>query len=400
VVGGVSTDDASISRWVRCDHRRVSIDLHVFGRSEKAASALADALRDQIVEEGERFRLVSRRVRGAVRWAFSIDGPLRVEREDVPADVLKRIAGPDVQFQVSVLDDSGTSVTLARRTCLALAKAIDGALYDPQDDDVVWPGSSRRRAVVVPQGTDRVDALDIEWTTIRAPTHDTVAGLLDLLQTLPEAAPVRFGPFEPLQYRLDTDGPDAFVRAVMEEDFLSWTARRPFVGGHAGRMTWPGAPTERRPLYQVSLNLLLLSLDDPGWREEVVHLFRRVAEHLDCFHAQGAVSRGHCGTSLASDNRTVLPTNLGNVQGWRGLPDHPVWLTWFGEPYASLVAPHVGTLPLLRTAEHPNDAQPLPVPSELQLSGFRNFDGEPVGTPARLVPLPLPAYRPLRSADC
>ena len=53
----------------------------------------------------------------------------------------------------------------------------------------------------VPQDTDRVDALDIEWTTLRQPTHDTVAGLLDLLlTTLPEAAPVRFGPFEPLQY--------------------------------------------------------------------------------------------------------------------------------------------------------------------------------------------------------
>jgi hypothetical protein len=378
----------------------VSIDLHVFGRDEKAASALVDVLRDQIVEEGELFRLVSRRVRGAVRPAFSVDGPFRVEREDVPPEVHARIVGPDVQFQVSVLDDSGTSVTLARRTCLALARAIDGALYDPQDDEVVWPGSSRRRAAVVPQGTDRIDALDIEWTTLRAPTHDKVAGLLDLLlTTLPEAAPVRFGPFEPLQYRLDTDGSDAFVRAVIDEDHLSWRARRPFVWGHTGRLSLRNAPTGRRPLYRVSMDLLLPALDDVGWREEVVHLFRRVAEHLDCFHGQAAVSRGHCGTGLASDGQTVLPTNLANVYGWRGLPDHPVWLTWFGEPYASLVAPHVGTLPLLRTAEHPNDAQPLPVPSELQLSGHRNFFGKPEGTPARLVPLPLPAYRPPPSHD-
>ena len=86
-----------------------------------------------------------------------------------------------------------------------------------------------------------------------------------------------------------------------------------------------------------------------------------------------------------------------NVYGRRGLPDHPVWLTWFGEPYASLVAPYVGTLPLVRTAEHPNDAQALPVPSELQLSGFRDLSGR--GTPARLVPAPLPAYAPRRSTD-
>ncbi|SOE02042.1 hypothetical protein [Blastococcus haudaquaticus] len=244
----------------------MSIDLHVFGRSEKVASALVDVLRDQIVEGSEGFRLVSRRVRGAVRPAFSIEGPLRVEREDVPAEVLTRIMGPDVQFQVSVSEASGTSITLARRTCLALAKAIDGALYDPQDDDVVWPASSRRRAAAVPQNTDRIDALVIEWTTLRAPTQDTVTGLLNLLLSLPEAAPVRFGPFEPLQYRLDTDGPDAFVRAVMEEDHLSWRARRPFVWGHTGRMTWPGAPTERRPLYVVGLNLLLPALDDAGWR--------------------------------------------------------------------------------------------------------------------------------------
>ena len=248
---------------------------------------------------------------------------------------------------------------------------------------------------MIPRGTDRVDALDVEWTTLRAPTHETVAGLLDLfLTTLPEAAPVRFGAFEPLQHRLDTDGSDAFVHAVMNEDHLSWRARRPFVGGHTGRLSLWNAPTARRPLYRVSVDLLLPALDDVGWREEVVHLFRRVAEHLDCFHAQAAVSRGHCGTTLACDSQTVLPTTLGNVYGWRGLPDHAVWLTWFGEPYASLVAPHVGTLPLVRTAEHPTDAQPLPVPSELQLSGYRNFYGEPEGTRARVVPLPLPAYKP------
>jgi hypothetical protein len=46
----------------RCGHRLVSIDLHVSGRGEMAA--LVEVLRDHIVEESERFRLVPRRVRG------------------------------------------------------------------------------------------------------------------------------------------------------------------------------------------------------------------------------------------------------------------------------------------------------------------------------------------------
>ncbi|MGY2004978.1 hypothetical protein [Blastococcus sp. SYSU DS1024] len=373
----------------------MGIELHVFGRGDQAASALAGVLRDHVVEEGERFRLVSREVRRAVRPAFTVDGPLRVEREDVPAEVLARIVGPDVLFQVTVQDDSGSTATLARRTCTALAKAVDGACYDPQADSVVWPGSPRRRAAVVPQGGDRVDALDLEWTTLRAPTPGTVAGLLDLLlATLPEAAPVRFGPFEPLQHRLDTDGPDAFVRAVMQDDHISWRARRPFVWGYVGRLSRRDAPTGHRPLHRVGLNVLLPALDDPAWRDEVVHLFGAVAAHLGCFHAQAAVSRGHRGTGLAVGTGTVLPANLADVHGWRGLPDHPVWLTWFGHPYTALVAPHLGTAPLVRTAEHPDDARPLPVPPELLLSGYRTVFGTPEGTPAALVPPPLPAYDP------
>jgi hypothetical protein len=47
---------------VRCDHRRVSVDLHVFGRSEKAASAIVDVLRNQMVEERA---IPTSRVRGS-----------------------------------------------------------------------------------------------------------------------------------------------------------------------------------------------------------------------------------------------------------------------------------------------------------------------------------------------
>jgi hypothetical protein len=152
--------------------------------------------------------------------------------------------------------------------------------------------------------------------------------------------------------------------------------------------------TEQRPLYGVGLDLLLAPLDDPGWRREVVHLFGRVADHLDCFYAQAAVSRGHGGTSPASGSETVSPTNLATVRGWRGLPDHPVWLAWFGRPYAPLVEPYVGDLPFLRTAEHPDDARPLPVPVDLMLSGYRGPFGQGPGTPAAGIPAPLPRYEP------
>jgi hypothetical protein len=134
-----------------------------------------------LVETSDAYRLVSRLVRGSVRPAFSIDGPFRVEREDVPAEVVARILGADVQFQGSVLEDPTAAATLAHRTCVALAKALQGAVHDPQRDEVVWPRAARRRAAVLLRGTERVDALELQWTTVQAPAADTVAALLDLV---------------------------------------------------------------------------------------------------------------------------------------------------------------------------------------------------------------------------
>ncbi len=85
---------------------------------------------------------------------------------------------------------------------------------------------------------------------------------------------------------------------------------------------------------------------DPHRREAVVDLFRAVAGDIGAFFAAAQVEPGWIVThdyrlgasaeTLRDSGEHVLARGR-----WQGLPPVPMWLSWFGAPYAGLVSPHL-----------------------------------------------------------
>jgi hypothetical protein len=185
--------------------------------------------------------------------------------------------------------------------------------------------------------------------------------LLDLLRRIcPEARPVRFGTFEPMQNRLETGTDEPFVEMwsdlsqVEWGDSFFWTAKAPCFGG------WIFFPDQREQYDSKRVNPGVLSLSFDGsilhvnrrWYETVVTLFTEIAQTFDAFYALGYVQRdvivhrGKIWLDGRSESGPILPGRW-----WMGLSPTPTWLAWFGEWYARELEPFLTTAAAIRTPE-------------------------------------------------
>ena len=67
-----------------------------------------------------------------------VDGPSRLEDEDVPDQAAGAIGATGWLVQLSV--KPSTEARWPMETAIHLARAADGVVYDPQQDLVTWPG--------------------------------------------------------------------------------------------------------------------------------------------------------------------------------------------------------------------------------------------------------------------
>lgn len=84
--------------------------------------------------------------RGGRTWQIVITGPLRVELEDVPEEVVQSLPGISHVFQVS-LEPMGapkSACALLCRTARSLASASDGVIADQQTGQLELPSGVRR----------------------------------------------------------------------------------------------------------------------------------------------------------------------------------------------------------------------------------------------------------------
>ena len=90
---------------------------------------------------GGSFEIARKTAKGPAHLCI-VDGPLRVETEDLADKLAAMLLAPKWLYQLNF------SVETPQRhfnTVLGLAKLIakegDGAVYDPQEDEVLWPRS-------------------------------------------------------------------------------------------------------------------------------------------------------------------------------------------------------------------------------------------------------------------
>jgi hypothetical protein len=271
------------------------------------------------------------------RYCFTVDGPFRVEPEDVPEDVTAAVLGVTHMYGVTVEGSATADIPHAVRFARRLAQSAGGAVVDQQTDAVWARGASRTASR--PERDERADVVCLTWYARKSDVDDGFGEVYPTLcrRLLPEALPRRFGEFEPLQAKLRDVGDDGFAEAWRDATSrVLFSATTPCIAGSIS-----ARPSTRHPLrvWDMTLDLHFEPLADSRWRDAVRQLFVAIADHLRAFYASAEVTRGHIwnGRSMWSDQSTEWPISPARRDGWMGLPPYPVWWAWYGAPYRSLV---------------------------------------------------------------
>ncbi|TDB83396.1 hypothetical protein E1264_28610 [Actinomadura sp. KC216] len=360
----------------------MTYDIEIYGAHhidlERLGTALSDAGGRFDRSSGVAYRIV----RGRERRVFVIDGPLGVEREDLPDEVAGAAVGVRLMYEFTVEDTARPSLAFATKAARALAAATDGLVHDRQNDArPIWSPAPLRR--FKPPAAEHVDLLDLDWYVRREDLpHDLPERLLEALRTwFPEAMPRRFGDYEPLQHKLSDEGEEGFISAWRTESGgLFWKTSRPFFSGAARSVGDDFTPyligeKEQReglphPVANISLTMDLRVLSDERWRTDLVRSFARIAEVTGAFYAHAVVSRGwgYSGGSLWTAARTQTHRSVTQRDRWAGLPPYPVWLAWFKGFYSPGIEQCLGTGYerfddgglMWRNGDHPDDANDVP----------------------------------------
>lgn len=286
------------------------------------------------------------------RWEFTIDGPFHCEDEDLSAELARAVLAPKYLVQVQVpYSAPARARSTARAMGKRLAKSLDGAIFDPQRDRVLFPRSGRRRTP--DRGApDECRRLECEWCF--DPDRLTRAGeafLALVADHFPEATPRRFGRFEPPQHRYSASRRSTFLDLWRSEaealaGYFLWTSRAPVFGGS---VFWPNRERVRSEGGQAAASLHV-NLDgscletDARWRHAVMSFFEKVARTCGAFYGRAILE--HLPSGEESGKREL------HMQGacgerWYGIPRSSSWLTYLGASYAACLDDDAR----LRTAE-------------------------------------------------
>lgn len=273
------------------------------------------------------------------RLAFTVDGAMRVESEDLPQDT-PGVAGSTVLYNVhvpyAVTESAGVfqavpdaaHLSSARAYANELANRVDGSVVDPQFAGV--PN-------VKPAGDLEVKAerlyLHLDWYRPRDESPESQAFAADYLRaaraTFPLAVPVRFGPHEPLQGRLPRDGDAAFDLMYRSECRLSELV----ITGEdisSGSIS-PWSSITRSDYQTASVVFELSTIERSGALGKIEDFIVEMAQYSGSFFAFAELN----------GSRFTTARTRGFDGAWGGLPSDPQWITWYDSQYAEIVRPHL-----------------------------------------------------------
>jgi hypothetical protein len=325
--------------------------------------------------------------------AVEFDGPIRIEAEDLPeaANGAIKKAGWLVELSVKASAEEAWPFELAE----SIARTVDGVVFDPQRDAVVWPvrwqpTDSERRLQLI-------DVIELEVFTAASDPRWLATRLLEILsESRPDALPRRYGDFEPYQNRFEGEHARREFVAYWQDaspslsPTVTWSATAPCF---FGSMRTSGKRRQRGREDTPACTRISLSFDArPLHRaaaeaDGFIDFVESVAGHIQAFYAAAVMTAGvelRRGRIWRTGNSESTP--FPRATSWVGLPASPTWIAWFGPPYADLVQPAIGRELqaesdggfLVRTARQPLDRSHLarifpPLPEKL----LARSQGEP-----------------------
>lgn len=337
----------------------MSYDLRIITTREPQTPAVSDFLSgrrsgsqysiDGRLSAGSGNIVVSKVKRGEPVPIFTLDGPFRIETEDIDDPLAGLVLAPQWLVEINVPSASSQAeLRLARSLGVQLAKSFQGTVYDPQEDRVVWP-KRRPKLYKTPQVAESIDVVNLRWYLPYSKRDSRTARLfVGIAQRhLYECLPRRYGLFEPFQGKV-ADGDFAGFYALWDEaaaapygDSLHFACSAPCYGGSASfsdpRDDMP-RNVDAAKIMKLQVNIDGRAMADPAWREATVSLFRTLARVAGSFYAIGYVQSG-----IEAKGRTLYFTAgsetypLPRHNRWLGIPAVPTWMTWYGHPYANMV---------------------------------------------------------------
>jgi hypothetical protein len=291
--------------------------------------------------------------------------------------------------------------------CFALAEHLaltcEGAVYNPQDDALVFPDLPDKPGRTEPKLTP-IRQLTLEWYFGQTDTGQARRFLQLVGEVWPEARPTRFGPHEPLGHKLADHGEEAFLDLWRDDWMFFWKAKQPVFGGSLGRSPDREEPAGERRKVQVHVDINATTIaEDPAACDRAVELFARVADELGAFFGAGYITRGVLvgtrGAQWYGSETEGFSFDWINGPWWQGLPAKTTWLSWYGAPYRDAVASalgaraiHHGSGLLVRLGPRPMDSDEVKsvafdLPSEVVVGMTPRYGQVPMketGKPALL----------------
>lgn len=290
---------------------------------------------------------------GEVVPAISVWGPDEVEAEDVEEMVLEIVSAPKTSLQLSVSAGAPAQATkLAQELSCFIARRTGGVAFDPQEGKILYPrpglfswlkpARSRTKpatetATQAVSNRERADTLTLEFLLPFPSVPCTSAE--KLLQILREhcaaAVPTRFGPTEPFKYKLPKN--DASFSSVWGDQSAAphsgaifWNSSAPGKGGmifFADRFAEiVNKPTDLPRRHRLAISFDAAAIEqDKTMVDQIVKTFHVLARELNAFYAAAF---------FESDCASISPG-----LNYRGLPELPTWLAWFGPAYSEILRP-------------------------------------------------------------
>jgi hypothetical protein len=327
------------------------------------------------------------------RRTIEVDGPVRVEIDDLEGAVAGTVRAPKWQVEIHLpggFDESadGWAVDLAAH----IARSADGVVYDPQREAIVWPTGITPRARGAT--SERIRTIELEWIVpwSRVPEDMPIRWLGIVREVWPEALPTRFGTYEPFQGRLDRDGDDRFAAEWRSVEQYPWGGLL-FMKGAApcfgGYIQIPDRRGDQVPCLSINLSLDARPFHrDPNATDRSVS---RLAELCGAFRAiygdatvrrNWILERGRLWSDGATEHWSS-PLRRGGLFG--GLPAVRPWVAWYGPEYAPLVRPWLADVATDREGGILVRHGLLPMDTD-ELAGAPRIPFELIGPIARTVP--------------
>ncbi len=290
---------------------------------------------------------VRRKFKGVLESIIQVWGPDEAEPEDLADAITQAVKPPYWLVRITVPTAVKETVQLGEALAIHIAKGHGGVVYDPQAGSVIWP-KMQVRPVSRSSDHERIRVVTLAWYL--PPSQASTSMAQTFLQTTrrlcPEAVPVRFGLYHPLQGKLKTGEEQPFLDAVEQvlqkgrADMFELKAKAPSFGG----MLWiPDRNDDPEKSYPSNYVKLDLDFDgrvvesDSAWCDRIVSLFLDLARSLKAFYANSYVARGIFASRGGLGYDGISEHYPGPAGRWKGIPSVPYWLNWFGSSYLPLV---------------------------------------------------------------